>query len=89
MRTPLVHLRMNDSPSPSFHHSGYILSSPADVDAKDMGEKVAWLRPLVALELPCLARGEYCDNTLPVIWLELVSRVDEYEAHRPGWINVR
>lgn len=38
--------------------------------------------PLVALELPRLARGEDGDHAVPVVRLELLRRVNKDEAER-------
>lgn len=80
LTVPFINRRTKDTSSPSLDGSWQLLSSPSDVDAQGVAEKVGCLLPLVGFELPRLARREDGNNTLPVVGLELFRRVDENKA---------
>ena len=84
---PLVDLDADDATAPALDHRRRLLTLPADVDAQDVRKQLCWLRPLVALELPCLAGGEDSDDARPVVGLELVGSVDEDEAERARGVD--
>lgn len=52
----------------------------SDIDTKDAPEELLWFAPLVAAELPDLARGKDGHNPVPIVWLELLGTVDDNES---------
>lgn len=83
-RIPKVQLCRLDTTTPPRHGPGNLLALPADVDTQGMRKQLLRRLPFIAFELPRLACGENGDDSLPIIWFELVCRVDEDEAHGAG-----
>ena len=54
-----------------------------------MPEQIRRILPLVALELPRLARRQHRDDAVPVVGLELLGRVDDDEAQRAVRVDAR
>ena len=54
-----------------------------------MPKEFRWVLPLIAAELPCLARGKDGHDAVPVIGFELLRGVDEDEAESAGRVNAR
>ncbi len=82
MIVPLLNLRRRDPSPPPLHRGRHILAPPAYVDALRVLEQLGRALPLVALELPRLARGEDRHHPTPVVRFELLRRVDQDESQR-------
>lgn len=76
---PAVDSKAAHATAPPSHFTGYFLATPPDIDARRVLEQLGRGRPFVRLELPCLTSGEYRDNAVPVVGLEIGGAVDEDE----------
>ena len=79
---PPVYEKASHSAAPSFHLVRDLSSPFADENAQDVAKQLLWLSPLVAPELPYLARGEDSHHPIPVIRLELFRGIDNDETVR-------
>lgn len=80
MGIPLLDLRARDAPTPTPDGGGDVFGAPADVDAEHVAEQFGRGLPLVATELPRLARGEDGHDAAPIVGFELLRGVNEDEA---------
>lgn len=84
---PLLDLGAADPTTPAAHRGGDVFPPPAHVDAHYVPEQFGWGLPLVAAELPRLARSKDRHDPAPVVRLELLRRVDEDEPQRSRGVN--
>ena len=82
--TVSVNANVQHTSTPTLNSVGKQLVTPTNVDTQSMVEELGRLTPLVALELPGLAGCEDSDNTVPVVGLEVIRRLDENETQRAG-----
>lgn len=87
VRVPFLDLGAADPAAPAAHRGGDVFPPPADVDAEHVPEQFGRGLPLVAAELPRLARRKDSHDPAPVVGLELLRRVDEDEPQRSGGID--
>ena len=72
----LINRNRQHTSSPALDSVGQQLALPADIDTQCVREQIRWGLPFVPLELPRLASCEDAYDTVPVVWSEIVGRLD-------------
>ena len=88
-RRPRVDLRAQHPAAPAAHRVRRVVAAPPHVHPQRVPEQVLRVLPLVALELPRLARREHRHHPRPVLRLELLRRVHDDEPYRPPRVDRR
>lgn len=79
---PPIHKEALDSTTPALDLAWHLPSSLSHEYAQDVSKQLLWLPPLVPSELPHLPSCEDGHYSVPIVWFELLGRVDNDETER-------